>query len=58
VSGDIGIECAGLFASRLAPTEKTMYGLAAAQSVKRLATLINADTYFGRFDLLLACLTL
>jgi hypothetical protein len=31
-----------------------MYGLAAALSVKRLATLINADRYFGRFNLLLA----
>ncbi|MDR6610355.1 hypothetical protein [Pseudomonas synxantha] len=45
--------------SRASPLpQKSMYGLAAALSAKRPATLINADTYFGRFDLLLACLTL
>jgi hypothetical protein len=41
-----------------ARTEKTIYGPAAAPSVKGLETMINADTFFGRIDLLLACLTL
>jgi len=31
---------------------------AAHRTLGATATLINADTYFGRFDLLLACHTL
>jgi len=58
MSGHIDTGCAGLIASRLAPTEKTIYGLAAVPSGKGLETMINADTFFGRLDLLLACLTL